>query len=169
MIGQPKIILGAACLAFVSLVTTYLHLTPGTPSDNLIAVAGYQSVASKALPTVPSGNIFNVDRVIRSQEKEPVPDEQAKQTKAQTKQADDFVMVSIVTQGKHTYAVFVGHDQRIALSQGEFNPSIGRLDSIMGNRSTTTDLSGAEKQWQLFPVGDVAPQEELPNQEEITP
>jgi hypothetical protein len=80
----------------------------------------------------------------------------------------DFVMVSIVTQGEHTYAVFVGKEQRIALAEGEFNDAIGTLSSITGNQATTTGVDGAEKQWRLFPVGDLTPKEESPNQEETT-
>ncbi|HFQ5078630.1 hypothetical protein [Vibrio vulnificus] len=173
MIAQTKIVLGAASLAVASLGMTYVSLTPGSSADDLLSVSAYQSKLDADQPQAPSGNIFKVDRVIRAvdADKQAELDASAKVTETDRSAKatlGDFVMVSIVTQGERTYAVFVGKELRIALAEGEFNDAIGTLSSIKGNQATTTDVDGAEKHWRLFPVGDLTPKEESPNQEETT-
>ncbi|RZP84198.1 hypothetical protein D8T52_00760 [Vibrio vulnificus] len=173
MIAQTKIVLGAASLAVASLGMTYVSLTPGSSADDLLSVSTYQSKLDADQPQAPSGNIFKVDRVIRAVDADKQAELDAAAQAAEAARSakatlGDFVMVSIVTQGERTYAVFVGKEQRIALAEGEFNDAIGTLSSIKGNQATTTDVDGAEKHWRLFPVGDLTPKEESPNQEETT-
>ncbi|HBC3477456.1 hypothetical protein GOP97_17935 [Vibrio cholerae] len=135
-----------------------------------MSIERYQSKVQKIPLLTPSGNIFKVDRLIRTKGEESESDikQESLANNSDKMKAKDFVMVSIVTQGMHTYAVFVSQEQRITLSEGESNDTLGTLDSIIGNRAITVDTEGAQKEWRLFPVGDNTPKEESPNQEENT-